>query len=588
MSPIRSSLVFAAAALVVSSAAAASADDPEVRRAASLLDYVARGYPTAVADGAVINPAEFEEQQAFAQEAAEMLERLPAGKPFAPEARQLEREIRGKVRGAEARAAALHGRLLEAAGLTTTPPPDLLAMRAPGAYEQACAACHGRDGRGDGFAAAGLPTRPLDFTGPDRDQLTPYRVYTAVRWGVPHTTMPAFEDLNDQRRWEIALWALAFGHDDEDARRGAALAKARGLGARSAELVAKSDAELRELFKDDDNRRALIAWVRRVAPFAPPPAAAFQELRNALAMAAVAYVHGRPQEAQVRLRDAELRGWVPLEPLVRAVAPDRIAGVRTGFAAARARVLEPGGNTLVLGAVAQLAKQIAQAGPEQEPAPSLLRQAGALSALRGGWPAALALGAAVLLLLQAQRRGVALLSALLAVAAAGAGAALHGAWSWQVDLAAQGAGAVALLVAAAVLGRRLLTAGLGAAGAVGSAAAGAAAGFGAVLAAAAAGAATGSSIAAVRSVFPGAPLDLGYAAFACGAALTALAIAAGVGLRALPARAARTAAALAVSCALLGSLASAAGRAEAAHPFLLRGPASRGPASREPDPRGAG
>src|SRR5260221_28537 len=96
----RSSFLVAASALLFAGAASAL-DDPEVRRAAALLDYVARGYPTAVVEGRVINPAEFDEQQAFAQEAAEMLERPPAGRPLAPEARRLENQIRARAAFAE-------------------------------------------------------------------------------------------------------------------------------------------------------------------------------------------------------------------------------------------------------------------------------------------------------------------------------------------------------------------------------------------------------------------------------------------------------------------------------------------------------
>ena len=51
----------------------------------------------------------------------------------------------------------------------------------------------------------------------DRDELTPYRVYSAILYGVPHTAMPAFESITDERRWQIALYALTFGHSEEDA-----------------------------------------------------------------------------------------------------------------------------------------------------------------------------------------------------------------------------------------------------------------------------------------------------------------------------------------------------------------------------------
>ena len=78
MPSIRSKAVLCAA---VALCLGAAAENPEVRRAAALLDYVARGYPTAVVDGNVVNAPEFDEQQAFVQEAAEVLERAEVGKP---------------------------------------------------------------------------------------------------------------------------------------------------------------------------------------------------------------------------------------------------------------------------------------------------------------------------------------------------------------------------------------------------------------------------------------------------------------------------------------------------------------------------
>jgi high-affinity iron transporter len=556
----RSSLFFAAAALLLARATAA-ADDPEVRRAAALLDYVARGYPTAVVSGRVINPAEFEEQQAFAQEAAEMLERLSAGKPFAAEARKLESEIRARAPFAEQRASSLHNRLLDAAGLTTTPPPELLAVRAPGFYEQSCAACHGADGRGDGFAAKQLTTPPTDFTGPDRAQLTPYRVYTAIRWGVPHTSMPAFEGaVTDQRLWEIALWVLTFGHDEADAQRGAEIARTRVLLPSAPELVARSDAELRVLFAPED-ARALLAWVRRIAPFAPPPAAGFQELRNDLAMASVEYVHGRPQDAHARLRNAELSTWISLEPLVRAAAPGRSPGVREAFAAARAQVAELGGNTRVLGAVAQLSKLVAQAGPERLPEAAVQREAGALAALFAAWPALLALLAAALI----SRRW----TVLLVPAGAGLGAALAtgDAWTWQIGIAVWSASAAMFVLALA--GAAAISAPINSARGSGLAfAARAAAVIGAALSAAAAGAEIAATVGAVRAVFPDAPLDLAYVALACAAAMGAAALM----LAGLVRRAGRTAAALVLMVALAGSLCAAGMRIALARPF--RAPAA--------------
>ena len=509
----------------------AAADNSQVRRAAALLDYIARGYPAAVSQGQVVNAPEYDEQQAFAQE---VIEALP-GSPLEPEARKLLQQIQAKAAGAESLAASLHARLLQSAGLSTTPPPDVLLPIGAMHYQQACAACHGADGRGDGFAAADLPTRATDFTGPDRDQLTPYRVFAAIAYGVPHTAMPAFGDMTDERKWQIALYTLTFGHAEEDARRGEALARARGLLPQAPQLLAKSDAELRrELgarFSPGD-AKAILAWLRRIAPFAGPPPAGFPDLRQQVVLASSLYVHQRWQDAQRVAREAELGGWLRLVPLARAAAPERAGQVRGAFAELRTRLSQQGTgqNTRVLGAAAQLTRVIALAGPEEQPEPPVLRRAGEIAALFDGWPAALALCAAIALALRQRAPGAAASARTAAAAgpgaiamAAGAGliAAIAGsalgalrAWPWQAALGAQIGCAVAMAFALAGW-RRWAAAGAG-------------------LAAFAAGAEIAASCAAVLEVFPQAPPSMAHAALFASALLAAAAAAAALLLRRAP------------------------------------------------------
>ncbi|MFN2549421.1 MAG: cytochrome c [Myxococcales bacterium] len=434
--------------------ARASAGEGDVRQAAALLDYVARSYRTAVVDGRVINPSEFEEQQVFASQAAEILGRIAEGEPFRAEAADLAGQVREKadVQAVSALATSLHGRLLAAAGLSTSPPPDVPARAAEYAYQQACTACHGVQGRGDGFAARTLETRPTDFTGADRAELTPYRVYSAVTFGVPRTAMPAFESLGDDQRWQIAIWTLAFGHSDEDARRGERIAGDRGLSAEGRALVARSDADVRRVLAErgfsPDDAAAVLAWVRRMVPFAPPTPRGFPQLSTQVALASISYVHGRIDEARQRLRDAEAQVWWPLEPLVRAAAPGRIDPVRSAFRLARAAVDRRAERTRVLAAAAQVMARIGEAGPEQLPDPAVQREAGAMAALRDGLLAAAALLCALLLAAGAGARGAAAFAAAVGVAA-GTALAARAVWTPSAAAGAEVACAAAFVVALA-------------------------------------------------------------------------------------------------------------------------------------------
>jgi putative copper export protein/mono/diheme cytochrome c family protein len=90
-------------------------------------------------------------------------------------------------------------------------------------YESRCAVCHGASARGDGPAAAGLPRRPADLTGPHTGQHTAGDLYWWITHGIRSAGMPPFRDaLTEDERWDLVnlLRVLAAG------------AQARGLSPR--------------------------------------------------------------------------------------------------------------------------------------------------------------------------------------------------------------------------------------------------------------------------------------------------------------------------------------------------------------------
>jgi mono/diheme cytochrome c family protein len=80
-------------------------------------------------------------------------------------------------------------------------------------FESTCWVCHGKDGRGDGPAAANLNPKPIDFT-TDKD----FAVDTdgIILWhtfenGVPGTAMPAFKGfLTEDDVWNIINYERTF------------------------------------------------------------------------------------------------------------------------------------------------------------------------------------------------------------------------------------------------------------------------------------------------------------------------------------------------------------------------------------------
>ena len=65
--------------------------------------------------------------------------------------------------------------------------------------EMGCVMCHGHQGMGDGFLSEGLNPKPRDFTSYEEMKLVPYQsMYSAIKHGIPYTSMPAFE-LSDKQ-----------------------------------------------------------------------------------------------------------------------------------------------------------------------------------------------------------------------------------------------------------------------------------------------------------------------------------------------------------------------------------------------------
>lgn len=79
-------------------------------------------------------------------------------------------------------------------------------------FREHCAVCHGVGGQGDGPAAAGLPRRPVDLTGPHTGQHTAGDLFWWLTHGIPGGGMPAFAaSLSEEDRWDVInfLRALA-------------------------------------------------------------------------------------------------------------------------------------------------------------------------------------------------------------------------------------------------------------------------------------------------------------------------------------------------------------------------------------------
>jgi mono/diheme cytochrome c family protein len=207
---------------------ASSSAQPDVSRAVAMLGFVLESYEEAVGPQRELRSAqELREQRVFASEAAEEVRRRagPAGRDFWPRFSRLSAQI--KMRAPPREVAALARELREelarrfAVRLVPEAPPS--AARGRAIYLQACAACHGADGR----PALQLSTRTPSFASElDVAGLTPQRIFAAVTWGVPLAAMPEFgEALDAAARWDVAWYILTLPHKGADLARGTAIGR---------------------------------------------------------------------------------------------------------------------------------------------------------------------------------------------------------------------------------------------------------------------------------------------------------------------------------------------------------------------------
>lgn len=197
---------------------AAPAED--AAQALHVLDYVGADYPATVADGKVIDDAEYREQVEFLSALQGMIVALPAK----AERAELEQGVAALVSAVDqkqdgaqvARQARQLGAKLAVAYEVSQAPvitPD--PARGAPLYAQHCSVCHGDAGAGDGPAGIGLSPPPANLRDAARlDRLSLYDIYTTLGLGIDGTEMPAFADqLDDRQRWDVATYIAGFSAD---------------------------------------------------------------------------------------------------------------------------------------------------------------------------------------------------------------------------------------------------------------------------------------------------------------------------------------------------------------------------------------
>jgi high-affinity iron transporter len=367
-------------------------DGGDAQRLVALVDYIAADYPLAVRDGAVASAAEYEEQLTFAADARRLAGQLLGGQPSPDEPLLVhlgEVDARLKARApapavAEACRAAREEAIARFA-LQTTPAERPSLARAEHLYASSCAACHGTRGDADTERARALDPRPASFRDPARlADLSPYRVYNALTFGVPGTGMASFDVLSPADRWSLAFYVFRLGHDGAEARGPVAVPLA--------DLATRSDRELGAVLSAEGHPAPAqgVVWARREAAFREPAAGVGLDRTRRMVKAAVeAAREGRTAAADRLVLDAYLQGFEPLEPRLRARAARATLEVEAAFRDLRTALRE-GNPAAAQARGAALEGQLLRLGEQRAIVPAL----GAfLVYFREGIEAALLVGA---------------------------------------------------------------------------------------------------------------------------------------------------------------------------------------------------
>jgi high-affinity iron transporter len=332
--------------------AAQAPDGGDAQRVAALLEYVAGDYSRAVQAGVVVAPAEYDEQLRFSGEARAMATALlspaaPQDGPVLARVAEVSRLVQSKA-DPKAVAAACHAArdLVVARFKVPTRPPSRPSLaRAQALYTRACATCHGADGDARTERARSLDPAPANFRDPRRlRELSPYRAFNALTFGVAGTSMASFAALSAEQRWDLAFYVLRLGHVGS----AAALAPEPQVSLPLAELAARSDRELAQRLAEGgvSNPQGALFYARVEAPFRPAPAGSdVERARALLARATQALDAGRPQEADRLVLDAYLEGFEAAEPRLRAKNPGETAAVEADFQELRTAIARGGPAT---------------------------------------------------------------------------------------------------------------------------------------------------------------------------------------------------------------------------------------------------
>lgn len=299
-----------------------------MRQLWQLLDYVAVDYSGAVADGAIISEAEYQEMKEFS---ASALSQSMALTPHVSRdelvalSRQLQEAVLKKAPPERVASIARQANalLLAAYPIPVSPrsAPDV--RQGAKLYQAQCASCHGASGDGNGPLAKQLEPKPIDFTDRERARArSVMALYQVITQGVEGTSMSAFSTLPEMDRWAVAFYVGTLSYDTSAVERGSVLF-GKDEGVRKAlpdlkTLSTMTEAVLAQSLSADSARDALAHARNRPEQVATAQAAGIALARQQLKASLQAAQDGDSATATRLALASYLDGFEPLEAALEA------------------------------------------------------------------------------------------------------------------------------------------------------------------------------------------------------------------------------------------------------------------------------
>ncbi len=209
--------------------AASESLEAKIRKIVMMMNIVTKEYDEGIADGKIINAAEYEESQVFLEQAFDRFKRLPPPSGNKDEVAKLEStfteltgKIKSKVDPGDVRSiiSDINSNLMQGYGIkiSQTPATPVSLENGKKIFDSKCAVCHGMTGKGDGPIAAQFDPAPAVLADPQLtgdDNTVAYDNFQVISVGIANTGMIGWSDLlSEPELWDVTYYVRTFSNDN--------------------------------------------------------------------------------------------------------------------------------------------------------------------------------------------------------------------------------------------------------------------------------------------------------------------------------------------------------------------------------------